>query len=49
MLRFKGAHFAATVILTYVQRYVTDPRSYRQFEAMTQERAVSVDLASLNR
>jgi len=45
----KGAHFAATVILTCVRWYLAYPLSYCQLEEMMQERGVSIDYSTINR
>ena len=49
MIRFKGAHFAKDIILTCVRWYLAYPLSYRQLFALTQERGVSVDDATIHR
>lgn len=49
MIRFKGAHFAKDIILTCVRWYIAYPLSYRQLFALTQERGVSVDDATIHR
>jgi putative transposase len=46
---FKGAHFPRDIILTCVRWYVAYPLSYRQVEALMQERGVSVDHTTINR
>jgi putative transposase len=49
MVRFKGAHFVHDIILTCVRWYLAYPLSYRQVEALMEERGVSVDHATINR
>jgi putative transposase len=49
MIRFKGSHVPQDIILTCVRLYVAYPLSYRQVEALTEERGVSIDHATINR
>lgn len=49
MVSFKGAHFEQDIMLTCVRWYVAYPLSYRQLEALMQERDVSVDHSTINR
>jgi putative transposase len=45
----KGAHFLTDIILTCVRWYLAYPLSYRHLEAISQERGVSVDHATVKR
>jgi putative transposase len=49
MISFKGAHFPKDVILYAVFFYVRYGVSYRDLEAIMEERGVKVDHSSLNR
>ncbi|CAN2536357.1 IS6+family+transposase+ISBmu21 [Methylocapsa aurea] len=49
MICFKGSYFEREFILWGVRWYVAYPISYRQLEAMTEDRRVVVDHSMLNR
>ena len=49
MISFKGAHFPKDVILYAVFFYVRYGVSYRDLEAIMEERGVKVDHSTLNR
>jgi putative transposase len=49
MISFKGVHFPKDVILYDVFFYVQYGVSYRDLEAIMEERGVKVDHATLNR
>jgi putative transposase len=49
VVTFKGAHFAATVILTCVRWSLAYPLSDHQPEELRQERGISVDHSTINR
>ncbi len=49
MIDFKGSHFEKEIILWGVRWYVAYPLSYRQLEAMMEERGVTVDHSTLHR
>ena len=49
MISFKGAHFPKDVILYGVFFYVRYGVSYRDLEAIMEERGVKVDHSTLNR
>ena len=49
MISFKGAHFPKVIILYAVFFYVRYGVSYRDLEAIMEERGVKVDHSTLNR
>ena len=49
MISFKGAHFPKDIILYAVFFYVRYGVSYRDLEAIMEERGVKVDHSTLNR